>query len=91
MYIDADRRSYRLVSRPNSIEAGKWFAESAAHARKWATVFDGAGNFRVIEATFPRSVADQFLRNPLLDGIGPARFGTFEPMGNPVITFLPGP
>lgn len=52
---------------------------------------DGAGNFRVIEATFPRSVADQFLRNPRLDGIGPARFGTFEPLGSPIIKLGPGP
>jgi hypothetical protein len=77
-----------LRAGPNSIEAGKWFAESAAHARQWGNAFEGAGNFRVIEATFPRSVADQFVRNPLLDNIGPARFGTFGQMGKPVITTL---
>ena len=42
----------------------------------------------MIEATFPRSAADQFLRNPLLDNIGPARFETFEQMGKSVITTL---
>lgn len=80
-----------LRAGPNSFEEGKWFAESAEHAQQWGRLMDGPGNFGVIEVTFPRSVADQFLRNPMLDGIGPARFGTFEQFGNPIIELGPGP
>jgi hypothetical protein len=50
---------------------------------------DGAGNFRIIEATFPRSAAEQFMRLDRLDGIGPARFGTFEQLGSPLLRSLP--
>lgn len=74
---------------PNSFETGKWFAESATHARQWGSALEGEGNFRLIEATFPRSVAGEFLRYPLLDGIGPARFGTYEQMGKPILRSLP--
>jgi hypothetical protein len=50
---------------------------------------DGPGNFRVIEATFPRTVADQFMRIERLDGIGPARFGTWDQLGTPFIRTRP--
>jgi hypothetical protein len=74
----------------NSYATGKFFAESAEHAAQWGTRLEGAGNFRIIEATFPRSAADQFMRWERLDGIGPARFGTFEQIGNPTIRLWPG-
>ena len=57
---------------PNSYEFGKFFAESGEHAAQWGRRLEGAGNFRVIEAQFPSSTANQFLRwdNPILDNIG---------------------
>jgi hypothetical protein len=73
----------------NTFEFGKWLAESAKDAANWGTKMDWPGNFRVIQVDFPSSVADKFLRNPFLDGIGPARFGTFEQLGNPVISLFP--
>jgi len=78
-----------LRAGPNSLSTGKWFWESAEHAAEFGTKMDGAGNFRIIEATFPRSAADQFMRLDRLDGIGPARFGTFEQLGDPLLQVLP--
>lgn len=74
----------------NSFSTGKWFWESGEHAMQFGTKMDGAGNFRIIEATFPRSVADQFMRLERLDSIGPARFGTFDQLGNPLFRLWPG-
>ena len=79
-----------LRAGPNSFSTGKWFWESAEHATQFATRMDGAGNFRIIEATFPRSAAEQFMRLDRLDGIGPAQFGTFEQLGSPLLRPLPG-
>jgi hypothetical protein len=79
-----------LRAGPNSFSTGKWFWESAEHAAQFGTKMDGAGNFRIIEATFPRSAAEQFMRLDRLDGIGPARFGTFEQLGNPLLRPLLG-
>jgi hypothetical protein len=50
---------------------------------------EGAGNFRIVEAQFPKSAADQFMRWERLDSIGPARFGTFKQMGRPKIKLRP--
>ncbi len=74
----------------NSFATGKWFAESADDAMTWGRRMDGEGQFRVLQVTFPRSVADQFMRYERLDGIGPARFGTFEQIGIPKISLWPG-
>jgi RHS repeat-associated protein len=63
---------------PNSFATGKWFAESAEHAAQWGTRLEGADNFQVIETQLPRSAAEKLMRLERLDGIGPARFGTFE-------------
>lgn len=75
---------------PNSYEFGKFFAETGEHATQWGTKLEGAGNFRVIEAQFPTSTANQFMRWPSLDNIGPARLGTFEQLGKPTIRLWPG-
>lgn len=75
---------------PNSYETGKFFAESGKDAIKWGRAMEGTGNFRVIQAQFPKSIAEQFKRWEKLDGIGPARFGTFEQMGTPQIRLWPG-
>jgi len=74
----------------NSLE-GKFFAESAEHAARWGELLNGAGNFRVIGATFPRNVADSFMRWQRLDGIGPARYGTLDAINaaGPRIRALP--
>jgi hypothetical protein len=68
----------RFAASSNSL-GGKFFAESAADAAKWGQAL---GNPRVVSATFPRNVADQFMRWERLDGIGPARYGTMEQMKN---------
>lgn len=73
-------------SGPNSYETGKFFAEYAADAEAWGNAMEGAGNFRIIQADFPTSNANQFMRFERLDGIGPARFATFEQLGRPIIS-----
>lgn len=72
-----------LRAGPNSFSTGKWFWESAEHAVQFGSKMDGPGNFHIIEATFPRSAAERFIRLDRLDGIGPARFGTWEQLGAP--------
>jgi RHS repeat-associated protein len=73
----------------NSYASGKFFAESAEHAMQWGNALEGAGNFRTVEAQFPKSAADQFMRWDRLDSIGPARFGTFKQMGRPKVKLRP--
>jgi RHS repeat-associated protein len=70
---------------PNSYATGKFFAESAADAIRWGNAMEGSGNFSIIQAEFSSTVANQFMRWTRLDGIGPARFATFEQMGKPTI------
>jgi hypothetical protein len=55
---------------------GKWFAESAEHARAWGQVLQRLTGeaFEVVQVELPREVADQMFRIAALDGIGPARF-----------------
>ncbi len=75
---------------PNSYATGKFFAETGQHASQWGNALEGVGNSRVIEAQFPSSTANQFMRWQNLDNIGPARFGTFEQLGQPTIRLWPG-
>ena len=75
---------------PNSL-GGKFFAESAEHATQWGTKMEGAGNFRVIEAQFPKGSADSFMRWDRLDCIGPARYGELGPVNVANPTILPWP
>ena len=56
---------------PNS--TGKYFAESAEHARQWWQLLNN-GEGAVVETMVPTSVANQLFRWEKLDGIGPARF-----------------
>lgn len=57
---------------------GKYFAERKAHARAWGRALFGEGQYRIVQAGFPKPVADQFHRFPSLDGIGPARFARLD-------------
>ena len=75
---------------PNSYEFGKFFAETGENAVQWGNSLEGAGNFRVIEAQFPSSTANQFMQWNMLDNIGPARYGTFEQIGQPTINLWEG-
>jgi hypothetical protein len=68
-----------------SYETGKFFAETPQDAVQWGNLMNGSGNFQVLEAEFPNSAADQFMRWERLDGIGPARFGTYDQLGQPII------
>ena len=72
---------------PNSL-GGKFFAESAEDAAQWGDKLEGAGNYKVISATFPKSAADSFIRWDRLDGIGPARYGELDELNaaNPIIS-----
>jgi len=65
---------------PNSYATGKFFAETAEHAAQWGKALEGPGKFRIIQVEFESGAASQFMRWQRLDGIGPARFGTFEQM-----------
>jgi hypothetical protein len=75
---------------PNSYATGKFFAESGKDAAKWGNVLEGAGNFRILQLEFPSSTADKLMRFERLDGIGPARFGTFDQIGQPTIKLWTG-
>jgi hypothetical protein len=69
---------------------GKFFAESGGDAVQWGSVLEGPGNFRILEAEFPKGVADRFMRFNRLDGIGPARFGRFDELNQPTIRLWHG-
>ena len=61
-------------SGPGSM-GNKWFAESAEDAASWGKQFfkmDGQPFFTV-RVHVPNSIAEQMMRIPMLDGIGPAR------------------
>jgi len=73
-----------------SYETGKFFAESGEDAMSWGNAMEGPGNFRVVQGEFSNSAADQFMRFDRLDGIGPARFGTYDQLGQPSISLWPG-
>lgn len=53
---------------------GKWFAETAAHARKWGELLYGTAPFHVIAVDVEDDIADLMFRLPSLDQIGPARY-----------------
>jgi RHS repeat-associated protein len=56
---------------PNSTE-GKFFAENENDAQAWGKALDN--NAGVVRASVPRSIANNLMRFPKLDGIGPARY-----------------
>jgi len=56
---------------PNS--TGKYFAESAEHAKQWGQMLNN-GEGAVVETNVPRSAADELFRWEKLDNIGPARY-----------------
>ena len=81
----ADALAFGFRPGPGSYEAGKFFAENPQNALQWGNMMHGPGNFQVLQADFPNSAAAQFMRWERLDGIGPARFGTYDQLGQPVI------
>jgi hypothetical protein len=79
---------------PNSFATGKWFATNAEDATQWGNALNGPGNSQIMQVEFPSSTVDQFMQMQRLDGIGPARFGTFEQINSgaaPVIKLWGGP
>jgi uncharacterized protein RhaS with RHS repeats len=64
---------------------GKWFAESASHARQWGNAMNGKGESTILEVQLPRGQADQLMRLEKLDGIGPARYGELGQLHDAVI------
>jgi hypothetical protein len=70
--FDVAENGFRLG--PNSM-GNKWFAESAADASAWGKWFYKADKqpFFTMEVTVPNSIVNKMMRNPRLDGIGPAR------------------
>jgi hypothetical protein len=74
----------RFRQGPNSLE-GKWFAESAEHARAWGRLFELSFNVshrRVVEVEISDREADLLFRLDRLDRIGPARFVEIDALGN---------
>jgi hypothetical protein len=59
--------------RPGPNTTGKYFAESAEHAREWGQDLNN-GEGAVVETNVPTSVASQLYRWEKLDSIGPARY-----------------
>lgn len=74
----------------SSYETGKFFAETPEDAAQWGNLLEGSGNFKILQSEFPNSAADQFMRFDKLDNIGPARFGTFDQIGQPTVKLWPG-
>jgi len=75
--LDVADNGFRLG--PNAM-GNKWFAESAGDASAWGKKFfkwDKEPVF-TMEVKVPNSLADKFMRNPKLDGIGPARSADAE-------------
>jgi hypothetical protein len=58
--------------------SGKWFAETADHARQWGNIMNGDNTSTIIKVQLPRNQADQLMRLERLDGIGPARYGELD-------------
>jgi hypothetical protein len=74
----------RFAQGPNSL-SGKFFAESAGDAAKWGRALQGPGNFRIISAELPSSVANQLMRWERLDAIGPARYAELNQLAEVII------
>ena len=53
----------------------KWFAESAADAAAWGKKFFAFDKeaFFTLRVEVPNDLAKQMMKNPRLDGVGPAR------------------
>lgn len=75
---------------PNSYATGKFFAESGDAAVAWGNVLEGPGHFRILEVGFSKPLADGFMRFNRLDGIGPARFGRIDQLGQATIKVWAG-
>ena len=59
---------------PSSMQ-GKWFAEFLDHAEEWGQKLYQRGEpFHVVQLEVPQDAADQMLRIPNLDQVGPARY-----------------
>lgn len=72
------RRTRRFGTVPGSLE-GKWFATTHDDAVAWGKLFARiSGEFRIIRAIFPRTLAERFQYRPRLDGIGPAYFADMD-------------
>jgi hypothetical protein len=85
---EAELKQIRAIGKfeagSNSL-GGKWFAESADHARRWGEVMNGRGNSTILRVDLPKSQADQFMRMERLDGIGPARYGELDQLNGALI------
>jgi hypothetical protein len=71
--FDDAMSSQQFSQGPNSME-GKWFAENGSDANQWGQKFYPNEPYRILETTVPRSYADSMYSDPILDGIGPARY-----------------
>jgi len=78
------RATGRFSVGPSSL-GGKWFAETLQHARTWGDKMNGPGASTIFKVKVPRSTADQMMRMERLDGIGPARYGEMNQLGQAVI------
>lgn len=84
--IDSIKANGGFSAGTNSL-GGKWFAESAADAQRWGDLMNGEGNSIILRVDLPTSQADQLMRYPRLDGIGPARYGELDQLNGAKITW----
>lgn len=78
--------SKQFVQGPNSLE-GKFFAEHYEDANKWGNTMNGIGGHVIVEVHVPKSIANEMMRWPKLDGIGPARYRMLDQLRNVEIHF----
>lgn len=94
LYRAVTQAELKQIQKTGAFEAGanslggKWFAETADHARQWGNVMNGKGASTILEVQLPRSQADQLMRMERLDGIGPARYGELEQLRGAIIKAL---
>ena len=94
LYRAVTQAELKQIQKTGTFEAGanslggKWFAETADHARQWGNVMNGKGASTILEVQLPRSQADQLMRMERLDGIGPARYGELEQLRGAIIKAL---
>ena len=94
LYRAVNSDELKQIERTGKFEAGanslggKWFAESADHARQWGNVLNGKGASTILEVKLPRCQADQLMRMERLDAIGPARYGELEQLHGAIIKVI---
>jgi RHS repeat-associated protein len=81
-YRAVDSLELRQIRRTGTFQSGgasmegKWLAERLNDAKTWGDRLNGVNRSYFLSVTMPKTQADQLYRDPNLDSVGPARFGT---------------